>query len=266
MVYFPIAIGIWTMVFFSSCEEVIHIDLNEANPKLVVDGWIYNQPGPYKVRLTLTTNYFDTAAAPKVENALVIITENDSLTDTLISNKPGIYKTQKILQGKMGATYRLTIVYDGKIYEAMSTLKSVAEIDTLTYVYKEDTRRDGSGYFVSIWFQEPPTQGDYYRWVFYKNNKVHKQHDEMYAGDEFYNGNYIVFEFDNHGVELNDTVRVEMYSLDKTGHDFFRALDEVDNSGDLFDTPPGNAKGNVSNGAIGYFGASSVSSMEIVIE
>jgi hypothetical protein len=57
-----------------------------------------------------------------------------------------------------------------------------------------------------------------------------------------------------------------MYSIDKPGYDFFRALDEVDNSGDLFDTPPGNAKGNISNGAFGYFGASSKSTKEIIIE
>jgi hypothetical protein len=257
---------LFAMIFLSSCEEIIDIDLNDANAKLVVDGWIYNTPGPYRVRLTLTTNYFDTVAAPKVENALVIVSENDTLLDTLTMGNPGVYRTQKILQGKIGATYTLKVIYEGSVYEAVSTLKPVAPIDTLTYEYKEDTRRDGSGYFVSIYFQEPATPADYYRWVFYKNDKVFKERDELYASDEFYNGNYIAFEFDNHGVDLNDTVRVEMYSLDKTGYEFFRALDEVDNSGNLFDTPPGNAKGNLSNGAIGYFGASSKSSKEIIIE
>jgi hypothetical protein len=254
------------MVCFPSCEEVIDIDLNEASPKLVVEGWVYNTPGPYRIRLTLTTNYFDTAAAPKVENALVIISENDTLIDTLQQGNPGIYLTQKIMQGKIGATYKLIIFYEGETYEAVSTLKPVAEIDSLTYEYKEETQRDGEGYFVSIYFQEPTTVSDYYRWVFYKNDTVHQKRDEMYASDEFYNGNYISFEFDNHGVQLHDTARVEMYSIDEIGHDFFRALDEVDNSGDLFDTPPGNAKGNISNGAFGYFGASSKSVKEIIIE
>jgi hypothetical protein len=185
--------GLWSIVCLSSCEEVINIDLNSSNPKLVVEGWIYNTPGPYRIRLSLTTNYFDTTAAPKVEDALVIVSENDTLIDTLKMGNPGVYRTQKILLGKIGATYTLKIFYNGSLYEAASTLKPIAVIDSLTYEYKEDTRRDGTGYFVSIYFQEPATSGDYYRWVFYKNNKVHKKRDELYASDEFYNGNYIAF-------------------------------------------------------------------------
>jgi hypothetical protein len=263
--HFYRALTFGVLFIFFSCEEVIELDLNEASPRLVVEGWIHNQPGPYKIRLSLTTSYFDTAAPPAVENAMVIISENDSFTDTLNHQAKGIYVTRKILQGKAGATYRLIIMYQGKIYEAISTMKPVAAIDTLTYRYKESTLLNEAGYFVSIYFQEPPTQGDYYRWIFYRNNKVYRQHDEMYARDEFVNGNYIIFEFNRHIVQQGDTVRVEMWSVDKAAYDFFRALDEVDNSGDLFDTPPGNAKGNISQGAIGYFGASSIASKEIII-
>jgi len=263
---FTIVYGLLTMVCFPSCEEVIDIDLNDANEKLVVEGWIYNTPGPYRVRLTLTTNYFDTAAAPRVENALVIITENDTLIDTLQMGNPGVYRTQKITQGKIGATYKLTVYYEGIIYEAVSTMKPIAPIDSLSYTYKEESLSSDEGYYVTTYFQEPSTTGDYYRWLFYQNDELYKRKDEVYASDEFYNGNYISFEFDEYSLNLHDTIRLEMYSIDKAGYEFFRALDEVDNSGDLFDTPPGNAEGNISNGAIGYFGASSVAVKEIIIE
>jgi hypothetical protein len=250
---------------FSACEEIIDVDLNEGAPKLVVQGWVYDTPGPYRIRLTLTTSYFDTAAAPKVTDALVIITENNTIVDTLKTTSPGIYKTQKITQGKVGATYSLKILYKNEVYDATATLKPVAPLDSLSYVFKEKTFNRDEGYYVTVHFQEPATTGDYYRWLYYRNEKLYKKKDEVYASDEFYNGNYIDFEF-GYDVDLNDTVRIEMYSLEKGGYEYFRALDEQDNTGDLFDTPPGNVKGNISNGAIGYFGASGKTVKEIIIE
>jgi hypothetical protein len=251
-------------VTFSACEEVIDVDLNNAAPQLVVEGWIYNTPGPYEIKLTFTTNYFENEEAPKVDNALVIISENTTLVDTLIMSKPGVYKTQKILDGKIGATYSLRIFYNNKTYEAIATMKPVAPIDSLSYRYKEKTVFDDAGYYVSVHFQEPSTLGDYYRWLYYRNGELYKKKDEVYASDELYNGNYISFECD-YNVNLNDTIYLAMFSLEKNGYDFFNALDEQDNTGDLFDTPPGNVKGNISNGGIGYFGASAKTVGEIVI-
>lgn len=249
---------------FSACEEVIDVDLNDAAPQLVVEGWIYNTPGPYEIKITLTTNYFENDAAPTVGNALVIISENTTLIDTLIMTKPGVYKTQKILNGKIGATYQLKIIYDNNTYEAVAAMKPVAPIDSLSYRYREKTVFDDAGYFVSVHFQEPNTVGDYYRWLYYRNGELYKKKDEVYASDELYNGNYISFEFD-YNVNQNDTIYLEMFSLERNGYDFFNALDEQDNTGDLFDTPPGNIKGNISNGAIGYFGASAKTVSETII-
>lgn len=249
----------------ASCEELIEIDLNEANPKLVVDGFIYDTQGPQKIRLSLSTSYFDTAKAPSIENALVTITENDSLIDTLLLKRPGLFETQKINKGKIGATYKLKIIYEGKTYEAASTLLPVANIDSLKSVFKEQSPEDDEGYYVRIFFQDPSTFGNYYLWKLYRNNKEKEGKDELYASDELYNGNYISFDFGK-GFELNDTVRVEMFSTDKIGYNYFNQLDEIDNSGDLFDTPPGNVKGNVTNGALGYFGTSQKVKKEIIMQ
>jgi hypothetical protein len=252
------------MATFSSCEEVIDVDLNNAAPQLVVEGWIHNTPGPYEIKLTLTTNYFENEEASKVDNALVIISENTTLIDTLKMSKPGVYKTQKILQGKVGATYQLKIIYNNKVYESDATLKPVAPLDSITYRYESGSALRDEGYYITVYFLDPPTIGDYYRWKFYLNERIYKPKNLLYESDELYNGNYISFEF-RYNFILNDTVRVEMISLEKNGYDFFNALDEQENTGDLFDTPPGNIKGNVSNGAIGYFGASAKTSSEVVI-
>ena len=89
--------------------------------------------------------------------------------------------------------------------------------------------------------------------------------EEANGSDELYNGNYIIFDFDP-TFNFNDTARVEMFSTDKIGYNYFNQLDEIDNSGDLFDTPPGNPKGNISNGALGYFGTSQKVKKEIIMQ
>jgi hypothetical protein len=249
----------------SACEEVIDINLNNAQPKLVVEGWIYNTPGPYKIKLSKSTNYFDNEKPPVIENALVIISEDNTVFDTLNMTRPGVYQTQKILQGKVGATYQLKVFYNNEVYESIATMKPLAALDSITYRYESGSVFRDEGYYITTHFQDPPTVGDYYRWKFYLNDKIHKPKNLLYASDELYNGNYISFEF-SYDFDLNDTVRVEMFSIEKNMYEYLRGLDEQENTGDLFDTPPGNAQGNISNGALGYFGASAKEVKEIVIE
>lgn len=250
---------------FSACEEVIDIDLNNADPKLVVEGWIYNTPGPYEIKLSKSTNYFDNATPPAVENALVIISENNIVFDTLKMTKPGIYETQKIMQGIVGATYRLKIFYNNEVYESIATMKPLAALDSITYRYESGSVFRDEGYYISVHFQDPPAAGDYYRWKFYQNNKIHKPKNLLYTSDNLFNGNYFSFEF-RYNFNLNDTIRVEMFSIEKNMYEYLSGLDEQENTGDLFDTPPGNAQGNISNGALGYFGASAIEVKEVVVQ
>jgi hypothetical protein len=249
----------------SSCEEVIDIDLNNAEPKLVVDGWIYNTPGPYKIKLSKSTNYFDNEKPPVAENALVIVSENEILFDTLKMTKPGVYETQKILQGKVGATYQLKVFYNDEIYESIATMKPLAALDSITYRYEPGSIFRDEGYYITVHFQDPPTIGDYCRWKFYLNDIIYKPDNLLYASDELFNGNYISFEF-RYDFDFNDTIRVEMFSIEKNMHEYLSGLDEQENTGDLFDTPPGNAKGNISNGGLGYFGASAKTVTETIID
>ncbi len=253
------------IVSFSACEEVIDIDLNNADPKLVVDGWIYNTPGPYRIRLTQSTDYFDTTRPNTIENALVIISENNTVFDTLKMTRPGVYQTQKILQGKVGATYQLKVFYNNEVYESIATMKPLAALDSITYRYESGSVFRDEGYYITTHFQDPLTVGDFYRWKFFLNDKRYKPDNLLYASDELYNGNYISFEF-RYDFDLNDTVRVEMFSIEKNMYEYLSGLDEQENTGDLFDTPPGNAQGNISNGALGYFGASAKEVKEIIIE
>ena len=63
-----------TAVFLTGCQKVVSIDLNNANPRLVVEGIVTDQPGPYSVKLSMSGDYFAPSLYfPPVSNALIIL-------------------------------------------------------------------------------------------------------------------------------------------------------------------------------------------------
>jgi len=60
---------------------------------------------------------------------------------------------------------------------------------------------------------------------------------------------------------------VEQWNIGMEAWDVFWAVfNETEFNGGLFDAPPANVPTNVSNGAIGYFGAAAVTEIEAIVE
>lgn len=250
------------LMSLTSCEEVIDYKLQTADTKLVIEGLVTDQPGPYTVKLTTTKGYLDQGAVPAVDATLVTVTdETAGVVDTLRRAAPGIYQTTPRLgTGQVGHRYRLRVVRDGQEYGAVSELRRIAPLDSLTFRWKTpktDLVQD-SGYYATIYFREPAGRGDYYRFNIYQNDKWRNRQELVVIDDEFYDGNYgdpeIGYDF-----QPRDTITVEMRSIDKPAFDFYTGLAAAQqNQGTPFDSPPANAPTNLSGGAIGVFGASAV--------
>ena len=60
---------------FGSCTKVINVNLNNANPNIVIEGNLNDGPGPYQVKLTQTVNFSDPNFFPPVTGAIVQITD-----------------------------------------------------------------------------------------------------------------------------------------------------------------------------------------------
>lgn len=263
-------IGILALLLYG-CEEEVDIDLDKIEPKIVIEGLVSDDSSktPY-VEINLSTDYFNREAPEPVKNALVIIGEDATLFDTLLEIKPGYYEAQKIKVGKYYSNYSLYVkTIEGEIYEASGRLYPVAQLDSLSVNYREATpfSYDKDGYYVTINFQEPAATRDFYRLFFYLKDEQYDPEELIYASDDLANGQYIRnIEFSEFVVFPDDTVTVELHSLTEDYYNFLSTLDANQNAGDLFDTPPANIEGNLSNGAFGYFATSSISSISIVIE
>ena len=122
---------ILSFTLFSSCEKVVSIDLNEANPQIVIEGNITDTKGQNTVLLSKTGNYFQPSLYfPPVANAVVVISDNLGNIDTLKTNSAGVYQSSKI-SGVAGRTYFLKVIAEGKEYDATSTMQQKVTIDSL---------------------------------------------------------------------------------------------------------------------------------------
>ncbi|PSR55317.1 DUF4249 domain-containing protein [Adhaeribacter arboris] len=251
------------MLALTGCEQVIDYELQEGTPKIVIEGLVTNQPGPYTVRVSKTLGFLQNGQTPGITDAEVTISDDKGHSEVLQAKENGIYQT-KDLVGTVGNTYFLKVKVNGQEYTSQSYLKPVTSLDSVTYKFKEKNAETDEGYYATIYFQEPKGKGDYYRFNIWVNEE---QEDDIVAiNDEVYDGNYGDPEIDI-ALKKGDKLRVEMLSLDRAGYDFLRVLGTMQYyTGGPFDAPPANAPSNISNGAVGYFGASAATVINSTVE
>ena len=95
-------------IMFVACEKVIDIDLNDVEPKIVVEANIDDIEGPYQVKLTKTVNYNQSNMFPTVSDAVVTLSDSEGNTEVLVESVPGIY-VSTLIEGVPGRTYTLDI-------------------------------------------------------------------------------------------------------------------------------------------------------------
>jgi hypothetical protein len=255
-----------------SCEKTIDFDLNnEENSRLVVEADLTDQVKAHRVKLTRTSSYYENQSAPVETGATVTISDGTTV-QLLTEVTPGIYETPSTYAGIIGNTYTLTInTSNNQNYTASSYLASVAPIDTILFDLGKDFE-DNDVLILQHFGPEPLGVGNNYMWLVNINgiDFTGKVGDLTFVTDEFVDGNYIAgFEFQEIKLEdlpVVDTMKVtvEMHSISRPYYDFLLAvLLETEYNGGLFSGPPANIPSNISNGALGFFRASAVSSKYI---
>ncbi len=254
----------------SSCEKVIFIDLNKANPQMVIEGVVTDQPGPYVVVLSKSGNYFEPSLYfPPVTHALVIITEDKGISDTLREVQDGTYLTSKII-GTSGRTYDMKVVADGNEYDAASTMPEKIKIDSVYATPLKEADGD-RGYYVNVMFKDPPQQGNYYCLSLHTNlmisDSITGQRYILYT-DKLTNGNEANVRIRSGRKNLfpGDILTVELLSIDDPTYEYYHTVNAILSS-DRSPTSlsPANPNTNINNGALGYFAAYTIDSARIAL-
>ena len=120
---------ITVLVVVVSCEKVIEIDLNSADPTLVAEGQIEAGKTGW-IRLSYTSDYFSSESNLIEENAEVELMDEFGNSEILKHNENGLYTGEKIL-GQYNTTYTLTVTFDDEVYRVETTIPY--KIDSINF-------------------------------------------------------------------------------------------------------------------------------------
>ncbi|MBC8005324.1 MAG: DUF4249 domain-containing protein [Verrucomicrobia bacterium] len=270
---------------FSSCEDVIDVDLSEENLNLVgVEANITTQDEP-TVFLYRTLKVNQDEGLPGISGAQVVITDDASPSNqiTLVedSQKKGLYTVAQgaSFKGVAGREYTLTIQTPETTLMAKEKLTAVEPIDSI--IVEPSLRGDKLFLAVFSYGQETPGKGNYYKWDIYVNDTLKYESDRMtIASDELVDGNYVrklelFTDFhdpdkpEERELRLNDKVHVKQTSISRFGYYFYLQMINQGSTGSLFSVPPANIKSNFSSTdgkpVLGLFVARDVSVSNIIV-
>lgn len=251
---------------FTGCQKVINVNLNDAAPRIVIEGLITDRRGPYTVTISKTADYFNASALQTVSGATVLITDNFDNLDTLKELKPGVYFTSRV-RGVADRSYTLKVLSEDQQYEGSCTLPGRVNIDSLKLVKSDISRFDFDGNRNTLHleihcFFKDPEEKNYYRVKVFKNDSIDTENYRLYD-DQYTNGLYTELRVAR--ATRGDTYRIELWAIDKQTYGFYRTLGELLDVNPVFGSTQANPNNNLSNGALGYFGAGAVSSKTIII-
>ncbi len=270
-------------LLLTQCVSEFDPKIETNVPKVVVDGLITNQPGPYSVRLQYSYPYTNKADPRNIAGATIEISDDKGIKETLLDKGNGLYETSPTgIRGIVGRKYTVSIrTPNGKKYVSKpELLKPVAALGNVYSEFQPTaTPQALSGNFnVFLDVKDPVTTGDYYRWKWshyetikyclqsYTRNDFgifYKQYEccepcwkiepcngcIILANDRLTNGKNITKI--SLGVVLYTNTSpyfmlIEQQSLTEEAYQFWKAVDsQINNSGGIFDLPAATIIGNV---------------------
>ncbi|KAA0129667.1 DUF4249 domain-containing protein [Chryseobacterium sp. SN22] len=260
-------LSILSLLFLTSCEKDIDLDLDDQSGKIVIEGNITDGGGPYLVKITKSVPYSSSLPYTAIENAQVVVSDNAGQAETLTYAGDGYYVTNTFT-AQPGRTYTLKVNAEGQQYSARSTMPQPVSFDGLdqdSFLIAGETT-----YTLLPVFTDPPALGNRYLFIYSVNNGSQKFFAEF--SDNVNNGlpnqRPLLMPNDEDGVKVNagDTIHVEMQCIDQNIFTYYSALLQILDGGAGSGITPANPPGNISNGALGYFSAHTVNKKDKVIQ
>lgn len=283
------------LFLLSSCEKAVDFELEQSQPKLVIDATIENDEAPVVV-LSKSLNYFSTISAQQLSDVFIhdaiVEVSNGIQTHRLkeisvplgggfsyyyYSNDPSASQTAFV--GQLNKGYTLKVTYQNEIYTAATSIPNITKrIDSIWW---KEAPLDTSGKkaIVMIKATDPSGFGDYVRYWTKKNRENYLPGFTSVYDDLIIDGSTYELQVEpgfnrnlswsqnveEGGFKKGDTISLKLSNIDKATYDFWRTLEYSYSSvGNPFSTPikvTSNIKGN----ALGYFGGYASQYSKIII-
>lgn len=253
---------------FSSCTDVIDVDVPTAPPRLVIEASIDWEKGTsgneQTIRLTTSTPYFSYQEINAVTNASVKITNTTDNSEFVFNNmNDGNYTISNFVP-VVNQSYVLEVIYNEETYIAEETLIPV--VDVAEIYQSVDGGFDDEALEVNIDFDDPVDEDNFY--FFRLQEQGDLLPELLNITDEFTNGNRMTVFYEKTEDEdinqqefmIGDVVNIEFYGVSKQYTNYIGLLiEQYESVGDPFSTEPAALRGNCTNAtnpdnyAFGYF-------------
>jgi len=283
------------LILISACEKAINFNLDKSDSQLVVDASIENSKAPI-VFLSKSLDYFseitpDILSASFVHGAKVTIS-NDSTSAILkeyavpsdsIGYVVYYYSIDSSLGpnaflGAFGEHYSLSITVNAQQYTAETTIPVLTKkIDSLWWI-PAPNNPDTTKVVVKARVTDPPGLGNYIRYFTNIDGGPFFPGLNSVFDDQIVDGTTYDIDVDK-GVNRNQSIDLENYAffyrgdtagvrfcnIDKATFDFWRTMEyNYQSIGNPFSSPT-KVLGNISNGALGYFGGYAAQYVYLII-
>ncbi|MFC7358598.1 DUF4249 domain-containing protein [Jejudonia soesokkakensis] len=263
------------LIFFfgivTSCEDVIDIDLNDSEPRLVIDAGIFHfkeqDRNRVQIKLTETAPFF--GEGPQfVRNARVTIIAEDGTQYPIEEAPSGGFYTMENFPLVENSNYRLEILHDNELYTATEQLELVPSLEFVEQ--NNEGGFTGEDIELKAFFTDPEDADNFY--FFEGLSQRGSVYDTFF--DEFFNGNLIFGFYFVDDLESGDSVKFKLHGIDEQFYNFMFTLlqQSSDQSDGPFETQPATVRGNIINETnednfpLGYFRISEVSTLDYLVE
>lgn len=270
---YSLVILIASVVF--SCDEVIHPELEKADPVLVIDAWLNDAAGAQQISLTRSQPYFENSLPSGVSGAVVTVTDQNNKVYPFGESKPGVYQWTPIgneVFGQVGYTYRLSVQVGSEIFISEAKMGGAPAIDSITFFLEPAGQFFDDLYQAQFWATDTQNPNDTYWIKTFKNgtqllkpNEIITAYDAGFSKGVDFNGVEFIyplrtainpFDQDKDGkilspYALGDSVYVQIQAITEAAFNFLNEVKiQTDRPGgfsELFATSLANVSTNITN-------------------
>lgn len=266
-----IIFGLAVILSLVGCQDVINLDLNSANPQLVIDATIDDQAAPDTVTITKSIALDQGKKDLRgVVGATVTLRDDAGNSEVLLEKAAGKYATNTLAKGVPGRTYTLSIVAEGKTYTSVCKMPIPVRMDSLVTIPTQGFGRPNPNLRVPVAIYFDPTGvKNFYR--FRRTIRDTLETGFLIRDDILFDGKIVTIPvggFSGLSLFAGDKVKITMLSIDQAVYNYLRTVNVNSGSGGGpgggTSSTPQNPITNFSGGCLGYFSAQSAVERTII--
>lgn len=258
------------VLFTSSCENVVDVNLETADPKLVIDAEIIWKKGTsgneQTIKISRMAPYYS-PKTPKVSGAKVRVENSQGTSFTFNESEPGVYICTNFVP-VINMDYVMFVEVNGETYTAAEKLTSVVPISDIEQKMIPDIGGEDI-IELTFYYKDPIDEVNYYLTDYKSDFLLFNEY--VIANDELFNGNVSNTRFSDKDMKPGKKVEIIHRGISKNFYSYMDLILKA-STPNPFATLPANIRGNFvnttnkDNFALGYFRLCEASATTYVVK